>query len=665
MSSRTLWPLLGVVGLLVSGCVGGKAVSTATLLTEMTDLRGMAEFPNPPYTCKQFSSYDRASESPEQGEAWFANNDAGQFLRTEQHDGREEYVMMDADGPGAIVRIWSANPKGTLRVYLDHSETPVLEEPTADMLDGKVASIPAPIACECSRGHNCYLPIPYVKHCKVTCDEAGFYYHVNYRTYPRWTELTSFKLEDLTELAPQIEQIAERLAKPRESDVEPIPWLAGGAAIAVNAGESVWPVEIGGSGSGALTGLRVKVDGHDVTQSLRNVLLLIEFDGEQTVVCPLGDFFGAGPGVNAYASLPLGVTADGEMWSHWVMPFRRSARVGLQNLGSESVRVKLGVATGECEWTRRSMHFCARWRVEHDFSTRPMLDWNYAQIAGKGVFAGAAFAITNPVKAWWGEGDEKIYVDGETFPSHFGTGTEDYYGYAWCYNVPFTHAYHAQPRCDGPGNYGHTAVNRWHIIDRIPFKRDFRFDMELWHWRECRLPAMSVVTYWYARPGASSNRAAIDPADLPVPVVPPYVAPRVDGALEGEELRIVAKTGNPTPQGIDGCSNEQHLWWRGAQPGDKLVLEFPAPESGTFRVYGRFVKSYDYAIAQLSINGQKAGEPLDLYCNRIALTDEIPLGEFKLRAAANQLTAEIVGINELSRKEYMFGLDYIRLEPAR
>ena len=111
------------------------------------------------------------------------------------------------------------------------------------------------------------------------------------------------------------------------------------------------------------------------------------------------------------------------------------------------------------------MHFHAKWRAQFDVPTRPMIDWNYLTAKGQGVFAGVAFAIDNPVKDWWGEGDEKIYVDGETFPSHFGTGTEDYYGYAWCWPGLFTHAYHAQPRCDGPGNYGRTSVNRFHILD--------------------------------------------------------------------------------------------------------------------------------------------------------------------------------------------------------
>jgi len=88
-------------------------VTLDSLLAEMTDLVGMAEFPEPPYTCRQVSSYDRASKSPSQD--WFANADAGQFIRVEKAAGRDEFVMMDAEGPGAIVRIWSANPTGTIR----------------------------------------------------------------------------------------------------------------------------------------------------------------------------------------------------------------------------------------------------------------------------------------------------------------------------------------------------------------------------------------------------------------------------------------------------------------------------------------------------------------------------------------------------------------------
>ena len=51
---------------------------------------------------------------------------------------------------------------------------------------------------------------------------------------------------------------------------------------------------------------------------------------------------------------------------------------------------------------------------------------------------------------------------------------EDYYGYAWCFPGLFTHAYHSQSRCDGPGNFGRTSVNRFHVLDRIPFTQDIQ-----------------------------------------------------------------------------------------------------------------------------------------------------------------------------------------------
>ena len=92
------------------------------------------------------------------------------------------------------------------------------------------------------------------------------------------------------------------------------------------------------------------------------------------------------------------------------------------------------------------MHFHANWHYEypiHAYGARGTKDWNYIEAQGKGVYVGDNLAVMNPVKEWWGEGDEKIYVDGEKFPSHFGTGTEDYYGYAWCWPVAFQHPFHA------------------------------------------------------------------------------------------------------------------------------------------------------------------------------------------------------------------------------
>jgi len=662
----TSW--VGVMVLsLVTGIAGRTAaaeISMASLLDDMTNLAAMAEFPNPPYVTKQFSSYDRASTTPADPKTWFANNDCGNYLRIEEREGRKEHVMADMQGPGAIVRIWSPNPGGTLRIYLDGKETPALAEPMADLLAGKHPLLPSPIAANLSMGWNLYFPIPYAKSCKVTCDKGGQYYHVNYRTYPAGTVVKTFTVAQLEAAQPEIQKLAKRLADPRTAappreDVtsqRKVPRIIepGKSAVVCNF-----------SGPDALVELTAKVDlpKDQIEAALRSVVIQISFDGRQTVEAPLGDFFGAAPGINPFESLPLGVDRDGLMYCHWVMPFEKAAEIRLVNHGRVPAPISVGASTMDWNWTTSSMHFHARWKIEYDVRTRPMQDWNYLTAKGKGVFGGVAFSIDNPVKGWWGEGDEKIYVNGESFPSHFGTGTEDYYGYGWCCPRPFTHAYHNQPRCDGPGNYGRTSVNRFHILDRIPFTTRFKFDMELWHWVDCKVN-MAVLAYYYGLPGTEDTFPPIAPEKLvlrPVPEMPVF---RVAGAIEGEKMRIVKSSGTPEPQDWDDDSGSQHLWWHGGeQPGDELLLEFTAPKAGKYEVSGRFLKAIDYGIIQLAVNGKKAGKPIDFFHDGVIHTAEIPLGTFDLHQGPNELSAVVVGANPKAQKQYMFGMDYILIKP--
>ncbi|HPA18204.1 MAG TPA: DUF2961 domain-containing protein [Verrucomicrobiae bacterium] len=638
------------------------AISTATLLYDLTNLSQLAEFPAPAYTCRQFSSWDRASKSPTDG--WFANGDCGQYLRTENISGRTEFVMMDAEGPGAIVRIWSANPDGVMRIYIDGEADPALEAGMKDLLGGKYPGLPRPIAGEYSRGWNLYFPIPYARRCKITSDKGKFYYHVNYRTYAHDTKVVSFKQEQIGALRDPIESIAGALENPDKINFA----SAGDAPVAFET--TIAPGETGvlGSFEGPAEvkdlALRWNPSGDRDEPVLRAVLLEIMFDGETTVAAPLGDFFGSGPGVNPFDSLPLQVSKDGRMQCKWVMPFRKKVRITAKNLNKGPVALKGSIAIGPRPWTDRTMLFHAKWRIQHDVPTDPKVDWNYIAATGMGVFVGVAFAIDNPVKEWWGEGDEKIYVDGERFPSHFGTGTEDYYGYAWCSSALFTHAFHNQTRCDGPRNFGRTSVNRFHIIDRIPFQRDFRFDMELWHWKKC-LVNTSVMNYWYAAPGGTDNFSAISPDHVALRPPPALQTSRVPGAIECEGMRVIEKKGQPGPQEWDGTSGERHLWWKGGQgPGDTLVIGFNAPTDGRQKVFGRFLKARDYGIAKFAINGHEAGGPIDFYNDRVLVGDEIELGTFDLKAGENTLSVTIVGANEKAVKSYMVGIDYLMLKPA-
>jgi hypothetical protein len=95
---------------------------------------------------------------------------------------------------------------------------------------------------------------------------------------------------------------------------------------------------------------------------------------------------------------------------------------------------------------------------------------------------------------WWGEGDEKFFVDGEVMPSTFGTGTEDYFGYAWGTPAKFDSAVQCQTL--NHENTGHISVCRWQIADNVPFHNHFEGCIEKYH--DNNWPLLYAVTaYWY------------------------------------------------------------------------------------------------------------------------------------------------------------------------
>ncbi len=652
------------------------AISTKTLLEEMIDRDAIAKFPSPSFTAKQFSSYDRASTTAGNPEAWFANADTGQYLRTEENAGRKEFVMMDVDGPGAVVRFWSANPKGTVRVYLDGNATPVIEAPMKDVLSGRW-KVEAPLSTVSANGANLYLPIPYAKHCKVTSDSGEFYYQLNYRTYERGTAVKSFSMKDLEEFAPSISVVQSALTTPPKAAAEPVALFQGD--IPAGGSESkVLPF-----GPSAVNRMWISVKAADMEDALRTVVLKMTFDGEETVWCPLGDFFCSGVGFNLFDSWYTAAKGTDQLISRWTMPYRQRATVTLENLGSKPVSIVLAHRTSSWDWDERSMHFWARWRQQRPIHTRPMTDFNYVEIGGSGVYVGDALTIFNPVPEWWGEGDEKIYVDGETFPSHFGTGTEDYYGYAWSSPQRFQHAFHAQTRSDGePANTtrGYSSVFRTRSLDGIPFSKSLKMDMEIWHWVECDV-GYSATTFFYALPGAKSNRAP-EPAEAAkgVPPVPPPPPPfRVEGAIEAEQMVVkTALKAKAAPQEMQGFgrnmwSNDRQLWVQGEGLGSAIELEISAPGPGKHQITLHGTKSWDYGIVKVSVNGQPAigdagGKGLDLCSLQQGVakpTGPVDLGTFETTDGKYVLRAELVGANPAAAgKKSFFGIDCVVVTPV-
>lgn len=650
--------------------VCAQTVSLESLLNEMTDRSAITLAPN--YVCKQASSYDRAAKSPD--ENWFANNDTSQFIRVEQNGDREESVLFEAEGPGAVVRWWVTAPhyKSNLYVYIDGEAEPAISGNILDLLGGD-ALAGAPLSAERARGQNLYLPIPYGKSIKITCDnmkeQGNLYYQINYRTYPKDVEVESFTRD-------VFEALKDKIAATNAALLEPGKSVEGGERQGYKRRLSADMLEglegafrIGGPG--AITEIDVKLTADDIAAATRNVVLSISFDGEETVWVPVGEFFGSGVGVNPYKSWYTEVTDDGVMKAYWRMPYKKEARVSFINYGGEDVDVDYSVYYEKAPWLDNTMYFHANWRQERGIETvggNGTKDWNYTALQGTGVYVGDVLSVVNSVPEWWGEGDEKIYVDGETFPSHFGTGTEDYYGYAWCTPQFFEDPFHAQPRCEGPANFGNTTNLRFRSLDAIPFANDFRFDMEVWHWAATTVD-YAVATFWYGLPGATVNvefgpsRDAVeDEAAAPVEYDRKFTYTLGNMTVsEASAGSIAIQTMNSFKVDSHFWKDDKQIWWRDGKPGDKLTIDVKdVPVGKKTLVLGATV-ARDYGCFQLYWNGEKIGKPLDFFFEPRVEHRVVKLSVPKTTDSEGILTVEVLEKNEKSAGT-MFGVDYIEWE---
>jgi hypothetical protein len=303
--------------------------------------------------------------------------------------------------------------------------------------------------------------------------------------------------------------------------------------------------------------------------------------------------------------------------------------------------------------------------------------------------------VLNPTQGWWGEGDEKIYVDGawdKGFPTHFGTGTEDYYGWAGGV-VPTRHDEFHQPflanvrvgGVDGNRTRGFNICTRTRSLDAIPFTERLCFDMEASPGTGQRRPTdflgYSAVTFWYARPGATHNRpplpeAAARPimslADIAAAAARVNTKSVPSGGIEFELLKPTAispglRAGPQRPAEVfkpQQWSGEAHFFIEAKKPGDFVeftLTEQFQPQTLILRV----TTSYDFGAATISVNGRVAAERLDLF-SEMPTVKEIDLGKHDPVDNHFAIRCELVEPNPRSRgaKTYL-GLDSILLKESR
>ncbi len=587
-------------------------VDLARLLDECADLARLARLPEESYDLVQFSSYDRRSVAP--GEAgWFSNADGfgGEPLpgfeavvREPGADGVGEYLLCDVRGPGAVVRGWSAGMGGTLRAWIDGAEESFFTGSAYDFLArrSRVWAERQGLALEVGdafvQQDADYFPVPFAERLRVTWEgtlgELHFY-HLEVRRYAEGTAVRSFDEGGLPALAPRIAAAAARLTglgtgtgadDPLGTGEEPLTLLL---AEGAEDPSFEWV-----GGSAALTGLAFRLRTGDLSAALRGVLLRLDFDDAGAEVeVPLGDFFGTFSGLHPGRTLPLEVRPDGWLICRFVMPFARRAELSLLNRSGGPVAVQLAAHTEPWTWDERSLHFRADWRQGPAvvLEDNAPVDLAFLRARGEGRLVGVASLLVNPSRIatpggnWWGEGDEKVFVDGAPFPALFGTGSEDYYNYSWSRPDLFDHPYCAQPVDSGPGTAGYVVNTRFHVLDDLRFRRGIDFFMELWPHRQDFPTTYARLAWWYARPGASADTPPIADADLVVAPLPRW-EPDAAGGMRDSEIEHFEDLEHLP----DGCAlDPEPLASRGrvldwdAAPGHRFAVPWPVEEAGRFR----------------------------------------------------------------------------------
>lgn len=229
----------------------------------------------------------------------------------------------------------------------------------------------------------------------------------------------------------------------------------------------------------------------------RRLVLRCYWDDEEepSVEAPLGDFFCSGWCVRCNVnSLPIAVNPAGGFNSYWEMPFQNHARITLENLGPDEVRAfffQIDYVLTEVPQDRGYFH--AQWRRSNPVPYKG-IHTLVSSVHGLGHYIGTYIAWGSHNNGWWGEGEIKFYLDGDTdYPTICGTGTEDYFGGAWDFEFPkgqygaYSTAFLGLPQVIMPDGLYQSqqrfGMYRWHVMDPIRFQSDLKVTIQALGWR--------------------------------------------------------------------------------------------------------------------------------------------------------------------------------------
>jgi hypothetical protein len=366
------------------------------------------------------------------------------------------------------------------------------------------------------------------------------------------------------------------------------------------------------TGPGAITHLWNTVASQDPFSG-RSLVLRIYWDGleKPSVEAPLGDFFGVGHGAIAgFHSLPVSVSSHGRSRTcYWRMPFRKSAKVTLTNEDHGFGPVSFYFYV---DWEKLadlpddSLYFHTRYHQA--FPARPG-EYTILETKGRGHYVGTVYSVHQVRTGWFGEGDDRFYIDGEALPSLRGTGTEDYFNDAWGFRQ-FVAPAHGVTLYEGPFAGDRVSAYRWHLADPVRFHIGLRVAIE--H-RGSNITDEGVQTsssgerpdwlssaaFWYQTPPVG-NDEALPPATNRVA---PY---RV---IQARNLALRASPPTEVTKQVLG------VLYAPGKPDAEIEFDFEVTAPGRYQVAAVLIESVFSSRYQPFLDGKPVGPELDL-CNK-------------------------------------------------
>lgn len=237
-------------------------------------------------------------------------------------------------------------------------------------------------------------------------------------------------------------------------------------------------------------------------------------EAEPSVECPVGDFFACGWGKYCQInSLAVCVNPGSAFNCYWQMPFRKKARITMENLDEKDMRLYYQINYTLTDVPKDAAYFHAQFRRESPLKSKGLytiLD----DVQGTGQYVGTYLAWEVHSPGWWGEGEIKFFMDGDQeFPTICGTGTEDYFCGSYnfenretkkyqTFSTPYTGLAQVIPpdKIYEPGQ--RFGLYRWHVVDPVRFKKDLKVTIQALGWqkggRYLQLEDdIASVAYWY------------------------------------------------------------------------------------------------------------------------------------------------------------------------